>query len=59
MSPVRTPPQSPDSRKSPAEEQVMVAVAEAMARLRFGSIALTVHDGKVVQIDVTERQRFS
>lgn len=34
-------------------------VEDALARLRFGVINLTVHDGKVVQIDITERRRFS
>ena len=35
------------------------AVAGAIARLRYGAIELTVHDGRVVQLEVTERQRFS
>jgi hypothetical protein len=35
------------------------AIAEAIARLRFGAVVLTVHDGRLVQMDVTERQRFS
>lgn len=35
------------------------AVAEAVARLRYGAIELTVHDGRVVQLDVTERRRFT
>ena len=35
------------------------AVAEAISRLRYGSIELTVHDGRVVQLEVTERQRFT
>ena len=34
------------------------AVADALSRVRFGAIQLTVHDGKVMQIDVTERRRF-
>ncbi len=37
----------------------LAAVAEAVARLRYGVVQLTVHDGKVVQLDVTERQRFT
>ena len=37
----------------------MAAVSKALGQLRFGAIELIVHDGKVVQIDVTERQRFS
>ena len=34
-------------------------VGDALARLRFGAINLVVHDGKVVQIDVTERKRLT
>jgi len=34
-------------------------VVEALDRLRFGVIQLTVHDGKLMQVDVTERRRFS
>ncbi|BBC74090.1 conserved hypothetical protein [Altererythrobacter sp. B11] len=34
------------------------AVAEALERLRYGVIQLTVHDGRPVQVDVTERHRF-
>jgi hypothetical protein len=30
-----------------------------LARLRFGAINLVVHDGKVVQIDVTEKKRLN
>lgn len=35
------------------------AVLDALAKLKFGAIQLTVHDGKLVQVDVTERKRFS
>jgi len=38
---------------------VLDAVAGALTDLRFGVIQLTVHDGRVVQLDVTERQRFT
>jgi hypothetical protein len=34
-------------------------VSEALSRLRYGAIQLTVHDGRVMQIDVTERKRLS
>jgi len=37
---------------------VAEALAAAVADLRYGVVQLTVHDGKVVQLDVTERQRF-
>ncbi len=34
-------------------------VSDALARLRFGAINLVIHDGKVVQIDVTEKKRLN
>ena len=34
------------------------AVVEALSRLRYGAIQLTVHDGRLVQVDITERRRF-
>ncbi|WP_082456404.1 YezD family protein [Novosphingobium sp. Leaf2] len=34
-------------------------VIEALQHLRFGVIQLTVHDGKLMQVDVTERRRFN
>jgi hypothetical protein len=35
------------------------AVRSALEALRFGSITLTVHDARVVQLDVTEKRRFT
>jgi hypothetical protein len=34
------------------------SVREALNGLRFGSVSLTVHEGRVVQIDVTEKRRL-
>lgn len=34
-------------------------VRTVLEGLRFGSITLTVHDARVVQVDVTEKTRFS
>ena len=34
-------------------------VLDALSSLRFGAIQLTVHEGKLVQIDITERKRFN
>lgn len=45
-----------------AEEKLpehLQVVAEALDRLRYGVIQLTVHDGKLMQVDVTERRRFN
>ncbi|WP_235980023.1 YezD family protein [Croceibacterium atlanticum] len=44
--------------ESHAAEPLRVVVG-ALAQMRYGTIQLTVHDGKVTQVDVTERQRFA
>ena len=49
---------APDSISSPAAKLPLDAVAEAIERLRFGIVQLTIHEGKVVQLDVTDRHRF-
>jgi len=36
----------------------IAAIKAALESLRFGSITLTVHDARVVQLDVTEKTRF-
>ncbi len=42
-----------------ADPAMLDAVSGAICRLRFGTVLVTVHEGKVVQLDVTERRRFS
>lgn len=50
------------SAPSPADagplEESLASVREALSGLRFGSVTLTIHDGRVVQIDVTEKKRL-
>ncbi len=41
-----------------AAEQIE-AIIEALGQIRFGVVQLTVHDGKLMQLDVTERRRFA
>ena len=36
----------------------LALVQEALGRLSYGAIQLTVHDGRLVQVDITERTRF-
>lgn len=40
-------------------DETLNAIREYLARLRFGSIEITVHDGRVVQLDVTEKRRLA
>ena len=39
-------------------EQVLEAVRERLSTMRYGEVALTVHDAKIVQMEVTEKRRF-
>lgn len=50
-------------QQNPAEasrllEESIASVREALAGLKFGNVSLTVHEGRVVQIDVTEKKRL-
>lgn len=38
--------------------QALTEIGQALDNLRFGTIILTVHDSKVVQLEVTEKKRF-
>ncbi len=48
-----------DRLKSASEAEHLRIVAEALQRIRYGVVQLTVHDGKLMQLDVTERRRFT
>ncbi len=51
---------TPD-RSTPAERSSsdwMEVVSRKVASLRFGSIQITVHDGKVTQLESIEKTRF-
>lgn len=39
-------------------EESLASVRAALAQVKYGSIALTIHEGRVVQIDVTEKRRL-
>ena len=49
-------------RQGPAEregdEQWQRAVLEAVQGLRFGSVEIVVHEGRVVQVETREKVRF-
>lgn len=54
--------QNPDHSSSPDTvrllEESIASVREALTGLKFGNVSLTVHEGRVVQIDVTEKKRL-
>lgn len=50
---------SASAQTPPAPSQdALAAIREHLERIRFGSIAITVHDGRIVQLDVTEKTRI-
>jgi hypothetical protein len=53
-------PQPPGAAPAPADpEEAISAVRDYLHRLRFGSIAITVHEGRIVQLDITEKRRLA
>ena len=38
--------------------QGLASVSAALDKLRFGTVTITVHEGRIVQIDVTEKLRL-
>lgn len=52
--PHRPPPVPPHARA-----EALASIGDALDRLKFGDIRLTVHDGRIVQLEVTEKKRFS
>ena len=49
-------PLAPDAARQ--LEESIANVREALSGLKFGNVSLTVHEGHVVQIDVTEKKRL-
>lgn len=43
---------------SPAEIVVLEEVVRALRRVRHGTVQLSIQDGRVVQIDTTEKKRL-
>ena len=40
-------------------DEALAAIRSYLQTIRFGSIALTIHEGRVVQLDVTEKRRLA
>ena len=46
------------NRAGPTRDEALAVILEALERLRFGTIHVTIHEGKLVQVDITDRKRF-
>lgn len=49
---------NPSENKQASEDDWMDVVKQKVAKLRFGSIQITVHDGRVTQVESVEKTRF-
>ncbi|MBU8880344.1 YezD family protein [Bacillus sp. FJAT-29790] len=47
------------AEKVKEEKEKLKAITEALENLRFGELQITVHEGKIVQINRIEKQRFT
>lgn len=45
------------SELSPSERELLREVALALRNIRYGSVVLTIHEGRVVELNKTERIR--
>lgn len=50
------PPLTPEAQRQLDES--LASVREALIGLKYGNVSLTVHEGRIVQIDVTEKKRL-
>lgn len=48
-----------NSNKHPISDAIVKDIIDAVVGLDYGSVLIKVHDGKIVQIEVTERKRFN
>ena len=48
---------SPPAETSPVQSSVLAEIEQALKRLQFGEITITVRDGRVIQIDRVSRKR--
>lgn len=59
MTDLTTRQREPDNKGKPEIDRLLASIRDALSAIKFGTINLTVHDGRLVQMDVTERQRFT
>ena len=53
-------PQPLGASLAPADpDEALAAVRATLHRIKFGSIAITVHEGRIVQLDITEKRRLA
>ena len=56
--PSSTPP-SPDTDAKRQVEACLDTLRTTLGRLRYGQVTVMVHDGRIVQLEITEKQRIA
>ncbi|MDO4327329.1 MAG: YezD family protein [bacterium] len=41
-----------------SQKEVLEELKDIVSQLRYGSVTITVHDGKIVQIETTQKNRY-
>lgn len=54
-----TPVTAPAGNLTPLSEAVLTVLTEALRSIRYGTDTVIIQDGRVIQIDRTERQRLN
>ena len=54
-----THPEKTGTTPTPEEQEWLEVVRRKVAALRFGSVQVTVHDGRVTQVESIEKTRFA
>jgi hypothetical protein len=49
----------PAGRPSAPIDAALATIRDCLENVRFGSIALTIHEGRIVQLEVTEKRRLT
>ena len=42
-----------------AKDTIIEKLQEDVQKIQYGSVVITVHDGEITQVDITEKKRFS
>ncbi|HTU12501.1 MAG TPA: YezD family protein [Allosphingosinicella sp.] len=53
------PPRTKSCTQQTPIDAALATIREYLENVRFGSIALTIHDGRIVQLEVTEKKRLA
>ena len=47
------------SKTTKVDDALLKSIVESIKSIQYGTITITVHDGKVTQLETSRKQRFS